>query len=684
VTPSGQSPPIDHALGLDYLEIGFLGVLAAFVMTSWLNFTLAEFGLARPLVILALGGVVVALGGGLIFRHSWRRPTLVAMAGLVLPLVLGAVLFFPPDEWILGGLDPGSYVNAGATIARTGRIVLHDPDLATLDPAVRQILLPLQVGRLPGFYQASPEFSGPFLRGFVNSTDNVVPHGFHLFPAVLSFGFALDGIRGELLIPPLLAETGLAAFYLLARRLFGTSVASASAILLALSPAEIWFARYPTAEGLSQVLLFGGFLALVTFLDLDSRWLAVLAGLSLGAAHLTKIETLPLPFLIAAFLSYQILVRGFDRRWLWFLFPYGVLLLQAVFHAVYVSTLYTVNWYDKILSPRQMSLVLAFLLGSLCLTLAILFVPKVRNSFRRLIISPVWETPIGWLIPAATGLLALYAYYLRPLEVPTLPAAVHDLSQWSAPNDALSFVRLGWYITPIGVLLGTLGWMLIGHHERNRRTTLPLLVIALDTCLYLFHMFITPIHFWAARRWLTLVIPGFSLATAYVLVAAVPRGPKRFIAVLVPGGLAAVLVIGLYKADHPLLGYVEYRGAVEQLDTLARTFPPNAVLLFPDGDAGQRYSVPLQYIFDRTSFDVLLDPNVESAAGSAARGWLNQGRPVFWVTTADLPDPSAIGLPGQLVRRQRVSLPEKIATVDRPPGGDGVFQLDLIVWQLAP
>src|SRR5262249_3913464 len=162
-------------------------------------------------------------------------------------------------------------------------------------PTVRAALYPFPASRLPGLYLTTARFVGLVPQEWEVPADRVVPHGFHLYPAVLAFGWAVGEIRAELLVTPLLAPLGLAGFYLLARRLFGTGVATVAASLLAISPAEVWLARYPAAEILVQALLFGELLAFVAALETPSRALAALASAGLGAVHLAKIETFPLP-----------------------------------------------------------------------------------------------------------------------------------------------------------------------------------------------------------------------------------------------------------------------------------------------------------------------------------------------------------------------------------------------------
>jgi hypothetical protein len=300
----------------------------------------------------------------------------------------------------------------------------------------------------------------------------------------------------------------------------------------------------------------------------------------------------------------------------------------------------------------------------------------------------VWNAVGGAALPVGIGALATYAYYVRPLPTIQFASTVELAAQnVAAINNLQSFVRLGWYVSPIGLLLGSIGSMLLVHLNRNRRT-FPLVLFALtEAVIFLGDTRANPVHYWSARRWLPLIIPSFCLAAAYLLVYLWPRARARWIDAVIPVGCTLAMTLSLLGGVRPLLGYVEYRGAINQLGTLAAQFPDNSVLLFANSEAGRRYTAALQFIDRRTSFVIHHDPATDAAAAAAARAWIAQGRPVFWIA-AEGPDPfegpSEIGLEGTPSGRVTISLPEKLATTDGRPGKDGLFQQSLVIWELRP
>ena len=84
--------------------------------------------------VLLVGRCAAAARGRLRFGPAAKRITWTALipASLVL---LALWRFFPPSEYIIGGKDPGTYVNEGIQIAQRGAIVVRDPVVAAV-PAV--------------------------------------------------------------------------------------------------------------------------------------------------------------------------------------------------------------------------------------------------------------------------------------------------------------------------------------------------------------------------------------------------------------------------------------------------------------------------------------------------------------------------------------------------------------------
>ena len=78
-----------------------------------------------------------------------------------------------------------------------------------------------------------------------------------------------------------------------------------AALLLAVNVIQVWFARYPVAEPMSQFLLFLGIWAFVLWEERGAAPLGLLAGAAFGLSLLVRIDNV----LIAVPLGLYLLVR---------------------------------------------------------------------------------------------------------------------------------------------------------------------------------------------------------------------------------------------------------------------------------------------------------------------------------------------------------------------------------------
>ena len=171
-------------------------------------------------------------------------------------MLLGVWRFFPPSEYIIGGKDPGVYMNEGIQIAQRGALVVARSGRRRRCRAfARDLFFPSH--QRPDYY--SVRFMGFFIQD--PDTGAVVGQFPHLFPASIAIGYGLDGLTGARRTVGVWAILGLLAVYFAGARLVGRPAAAAAAALLALHVIQVWFARYPNAEVVMQALLFAALLA---------------------------------------------------------------------------------------------------------------------------------------------------------------------------------------------------------------------------------------------------------------------------------------------------------------------------------------------------------------------------------------------------------------------------------------
>ena len=209
-------------------------------------------------------------------------------------LLTAALLYFRPHEYVLGGNDAGSYVNIASQIARTGDIVAVDEWTAFLSE-YRDVTLREQPAYwLPRYLQ--------FVGWYIDDANpaRTVPQFFPFHPALLAVGAGLFGPAGALFVTPLWGVLDIAALYFLARRLFDKNVALVASTFLTVTATQVFFARYPTTEPLTMLLVFTALLAFQVIWDeRDAPWVwGLLGGAALGAALLTRID---LPLVLGLF-----------------------------------------------------------------------------------------------------------------------------------------------------------------------------------------------------------------------------------------------------------------------------------------------------------------------------------------------------------------------------------------------
>lgn len=392
--------PADEAL--------FLAVAISIACAAWVALVLAELGhfhvLTAALIVALAAGVLAVprrrrLGWPLRFG-SWRRwpPVLVL-------LLLACLLQARPGEYLFGGRDPGTYVNAMALIGRTGGIVYTDPAVLALPRAHVSLFYrepdkpgDFEWGRFMGFPLERPE------------TGRVVPEFFHLFPSFGAYLFQTMGIKGALATPPVFGILATLAVYFALRRLIGPGPAWLTGLLLATNVLQVWFARFPVSEMASQFLTFLGLLALRRFEAGRARAWGALAGAVFGLSLLVRIDSVLILLPLLAWMLIRAAEGRLPWRRLWaFALPFTLLALHAGLHALLFARKYVLSILAR---PYWQQPALAWLAGLLLLGT----VSLLAWRFGPWLVARLEAHGRGLRLALAglVVLLAAYAYAVRP------------------------------------------------------------------------------------------------------------------------------------------------------------------------------------------------------------------------------------------------------------------------------
>ncbi|HEY1015625.1 MAG TPA: hypothetical protein VGE07_23145, partial [Herpetosiphonaceae bacterium] len=269
--------------------------------------------------------------------------------------------------------------------------------------------------------------------------------------------------------------------------------------------------------------------------------------------------------------------------------------------------------------------------------LGLLLLIGLRLRYRERI-DPLWTRawPRSWRLALLGVLLAAmgYAYFIRP-GLLAGEGFVHPV--WNTrifTYRGLNFQMLVAYLTPLAALLAFAGlarWLLadIRWHQ------LPFLAAFVGYAwLFTFNSYIVGDQPFWVRRFLPLAIPGAFLLAGFALEALWRHGRLRWAAPVLLAGTAAWLS---WNAA-PVATFQTGAGLGEQTQRFAAQFPPNAVVLFENWDAGFALSAPLEIAYGREAYQLEGAPLV-GPAGDAwlaqLRAWADAGRPLFYVAASD-------------------------------------------------
>ncbi len=349
-----------NATPADALERHYERVTISVLWSGWLALLLAELSIfslwlhvAITLVICAVGLIVGGVRGGTLPPRKNSRTEILgfALIGMIALFLAGS-----PFEVILGVRDAGVYADTGLAIARTGSLVQSDPLLAEIgrdaesaDPAVadpaKQALSNFLISQPKNRYIATRlRTAGFFVYEGEADQGRVVPQGLHLLPAWIALLASVGGPHLGLFAPGLLAVLGAWSVGMLGRRLAGPWVGMLAFLFLSLNGAQVWFARYSTAESASQFLIWAGlyFFAKMESDPPESRpnlLVSLMAGVAIGQVALARLDFFLLGPVIG-YLFYCWLSRRWYRPQTLMALGLGVMLLHAGLHLVLIAHAY--------------------------------------------------------------------------------------------------------------------------------------------------------------------------------------------------------------------------------------------------------------------------------------------------------------------------------------------------------
>lgn len=586
--------------------------LFAFIMAvSWLALLLAELGRFSPWLCLVFGAMAAALA-----LHVTASPRFrILPSGVVVALIAVATLIWTrhPGELVLGGWDPGVYVQTAAHTSRTGELLIREADLGKLTPDELAILTRTTSGIV-----------GPFSGMWTLPDGRLSPQFHHLYPSLMAVAFSIGEVKAALLVNPLLNAGCIIAMFALARRFVRPLPALAAAALLALNPAQLWQAKFCTAEMLGQFLLLGGATFFLDALGGDGqpavrpgtagprRLHALMAGVAFGLALLARYDSI---IFLVPLLAMTI------AAWRWIPDRRNAVTIVASFAPFLLHHLIHHHFFAPYYQPMG-GLVFAALAA--CVPASFVFAVVTRNEAVR----EFAERKAGWLRSlAALAVLAWWCFiWLRP-HLPKDSAL--------AGSDAGNLYFL---VAIFGPLFALFAVSLVVWLFTERNVVRAIWLYASTVSLVVVATIVFNDHFlmWVARRFVPVAIPLLVLAFAKGLerivkgranISVAPSAQRRTVAAaLFVAAFAANL-----QATRAMAMLRDWPGLADWTARVAQAIPPDARVFCDQWG----FAAPLRFLHGRQAYELHLSDK-DSARRDKLAAVMNaaamRGEKVFFLT----------------------------------------------------
>jgi hypothetical protein len=524
-------------------ELAGLGAATVVGVIALASVATAHLGVHNLATVLGGTALLLAVLAVLTRLRAAVPPVALDAAGLLPAAASGLLalwMYLPGFHYAAGDKDPGGYVMHAAAIARGGSIWISDPLLAAGD-------LPVQL--------AAPGARFPAIWISDAAAGEIFPQFYHLWPALLATSYDVGGYGAIVASTPLLGVLCVVLTVLIARRLAGVVAAWAAGLLMATNMMQVWQAKYPTTEILSQVLFLGALLGILLAVQTRWRWPALVAGLLVGIGYLGRADGVLIVLLAVAGLAALWVLRRFDARAGWFAAGLVAVLPYGLWQAYGPGGPYTLA--NSIPGLRAMLGLLTFcVVGALLLRRPLAGVVRWVDAR---VAEDSTQRRLG--LVATAGVLALFALgVLRPLFGPDW---FYYGARLTRTYDEINLHRLSWFFSWPGLLLVVAGVGVVAL----RRWTAAGWLVAVPTvgllALYAWHARNSPYFMWVGRRFVSTVLPGMVLLIVIALAAIWAYRWRGRLRVGVPAAALLVAFLGAVQLNQslPLRSHDEWAGS---------------------------------------------------------------------------------------------------------------------------
>lgn len=193
--------------------------------------------------------------------------------------------------------------------------------------------------------------------------------------------------------------------------------------------------------------------------------------------------------------------------------------------------------------------------------------------------------------------LALWAYFVLPVPVESLPEDSRGFNDYRTQV----LLRMVWFATPVVAALGLAGFLLAARRLDVPKAILIGAFLAFGI-LYVAGPNVAPDLPWATRRFVPVAFPGLCLLAGYAAVEMgryVGRAWDRRAGIAVSGLLAVAALGWTVQTMLPILGLMEYEGAIAAFGRIENKIPEARVVFVESPDGFDFTASTFEYLYDR-------------------------------------------------------------------------------------
>lgn len=639
-------------------EAALLRITASVAVAGPLLTILALAGwFTVPAIVGTLGACAVA--AFLLCREPGAdaRATAWDLGGISL-VAGGLALYSRPAEYVINSRDPGVYTLFADRLARTGALLHHDP----LVSAVSSFHPFLEGKKYPGFY--------------LYGQDLILPQFFPGPFAFLGLGNLIGGLWGSLFVVPVMGALAVGVAFALGRELFGGWAGLLGAALLAASYTQVWWARHPASEVMTQLSILAGLWLVVRFARGAGPATGVLAGVLLGGAMFIRVDAFLAAAAVPLLFGYDLLTHRPARRWLYPGVPLAVfagltLLYLNTLGGRYLYVIYAEHGLREALALAPFAAVAAAVGAG-----GFFYVRRRwgERIGRYLEARGRWISVTGALCVAA---VALWGYFVLPVPWESLPDGSRDFDAYRTQI----LVRMAWFTTPAVATLGLAGFVLAARRLDASRALVLGAFLSFGV-LYVAIPNVSPDLPWATRRFVPAVFPVLSLLAGYAAVEAgrwIGRVWRREAGIAVGGALTLVALGWTVYTASPIIGFRELDGAIGAFDRIEREIPAAEVVYMEMPDGYDVTASTFEYAYGHPVLPYDRIRFIREVDELAAAGLLEDA---VYVTTDGGPAPLLADVDFREVGHEELNLPRLVAVEKELPAEKETLRLTYRIFRV--